>query len=362
MSDFPKRVLIIGAGPTGLTAALELARQGLQPDIVDKKPAPSSLSRAVGIMPASIQALAASGVGQAVLGEALPLQRVRFHRGSRCLANLDFSDITEPAERIRALPQDRTEQLMSDALQRMGVQVKYNSRVEGLKTDGHQATVTIADETQQNYDWVIAADGVKSVVRQQLNIPYVGYDLPEKWSIADVDYTGDYDADLFSIHLQNNGRPTIIVPIGVKRLRIVSATPDAIESLPATTRERIDISKVRRAGSFVISVRQADSYHVGRVLLAGDAAHCHSPVGGRGMNLGIADAVAAAHAVLNDEPALYSHQRHEHGKRVMRETERARKVLTSANPVVQSTLNVALMALGKLPFLKSRMLRQMISM
>ncbi|MGB1011222.1 MAG: FAD-dependent oxidoreductase [Thiolinea sp.] len=354
-------ILIIGAGPTGLTAALELARYGVKTDIVDKKMEPSTLSRAVGIMPVSIELLRPFGVGDAILREGVPLQKVMFHREERRLAFLDFSDITEPGNTIIGLAQDRTETLMSEALQTFGVEVKYDHIVTVVEDCADHVKVSFANGDTGNYDWVIAADGVRSVVREQLNIPFVGYDLPEDWSIADVDIGEKYEQGLFSAWLGEDGKPTIIVPIDVQRVRVVSATSDALKSLPKAVLSNLDVSHVRRSGTFTISVRQAETYHKGRILLAGDAAHCHSPVGGRGMNLGIADAVAAAQAILNHSPDEYSCQRHLAGARVIRETERARKLIVSESPVAKLFLTVMLGMVEKLPFMKKRMLRQMTS-
>ena len=354
-------VLIVGAGPTGLTAALELARHGIRVEVVDKKAEPSTLSRAVGIMPASINLLRPTGVGEAILDEGIPLHKVMFHRGERRLLQLDFTDIATRDNTIIGLPQDRTETLMREGLSRMGIEVAYDKAVAGVSNSTEQTELVFADGSSGVYDWVIAADGAHSTLRTQLRIPFTGYDLPEDWSIADVDISEQYEGGLFSAWLSENGEPTIVVPIAARRVRVISATADALASLPAAALSGIEVLNVRRSGTFKISVRQAESYVQGRVLLAGDAAHCHSPVGGRGMNLGIVDAVAAAQAIMQGAPDDYHCERHLAGARVIRETERVRKLMFSGHPAAKLLLKVMFGLVGRLPFMKRRMLQQMTS-
>lgn len=357
----PLKVLIVGAGPTGLTAALELARHGIKAEVVDKKAEPSSLSRAVGIMPASIDLLHPTGVGEAVLAEGIPLQKVMFHRGERRLMALDFSDIATRDNTIIGLPQDRTETLMREGLSQLGVEVLYDKAVTGINNTAERAEVVFADGSSGTYDWVIAADGVHSTLRTQLRIPFTGYDLPEDWSIADVDISEQYASGLFSIWLSQDGRPTVVVPIGEQRVRVISATDDALASLPASALSGIEVLHVRRSGTFNIAIRQAENYVKGRVLLAGDAAHCHSPVGGRGMNLGIADAVAAAQAIIQGKPDDYHCERHLAGARVIRQTERVRKIMCSTHPVVKLFLSLMFGLVGRMLFMKWRVFKQMTS-
>jgi len=148
----------------------------------------------------------------------------------------------------------------------------------------------------------------------------------------------------------------MVLPIEPMRARIVSSTPDALAAMT----EPLEIKDVRRAGTFTISIRQAVTYNKGRVLLAGDAAHCHSPVGGKGMNLGIADAVAAVTAIGNGTPGQYAEARHAHGKYVTRAPEFARKVITSNNPVVEALSTLVTGGIGQLPFMRQIFIRQLV--
>ena len=326
------KILIIGAGPTGLTAALEFARQGVMVEIVDAKAGPSQLSRAVGILPNSIKILSASGASSDILDEGVKFNTVKMHYNGKAVFQLDMSHILGQESLPILLPQDRTETLMSEALAKLGVTVEYNQRVVDIHTNNKKATVTFAGGASSEYDWVVAADGVKSTVREKLGIEYSGYELSETWSIADVELEEEIDASLFSLWVIDGTYRDIFViaPLGPKRVRLVSSTPDSLQALPI----ELNIKNVRRERSFKISIRQAESYVQGRVLLAGDAAHTHSPVGGRGMNLGIDDAAEAVKAILEGKTDAYSNQRRKIGARVISETEKMRKTLVSSNPVI----------------------------
>ena len=340
------KVLVIGAGPTGLTAALELAAHGVNCRIVERRTEPSKLSRAVGIMPATIEALEPLGVAGAILSEAMPLRRIRLMRSGKTLMSLDNRSAEFRDNVIIGLPQNRTEEILRDELAARNVQVEYGLTVNGVTTDDQTATVRFSDNTTETYDWVIAADGIKSIARDQLGIAYPGLDLPGEWSIADVDVGGDFDPELVVLDIQAPGNNfSMVLPIESRRARIVSSTPDALAALT----QPLEIDNVRRTGTFRISIRQAETYRKGRVLLAGDAAHCHSPVGGKGMNLGMADAVSAARAIINDQVDEYSEERHRIGVVILRMTEAARVMAMSNNPFAKAVIWVAAKAIHSLP-------------
>ena len=202
---------------------------------------------------------------------------------------------------------------------------------------------------------MVGADGIHSIVRQSSGIGFPGYDLEEKWSIADLDLNGGYDNERFSAWLRSDGVATIIVPIESKRVRVVSSTPDALGSLPFS----LDIKTVRRTGTFTISVRQAENYRCGKVFLAGDSAHCHSPVGGKGMNLGIADAVALANAIDEGTTEHYTEIRHPIGRRVIKATERARKSIQSRNPITRATTRLMFRVTDQFPRIQKLALRRL---
>lgn len=229
--------------------------------------------------------------------------------------DLDLSKVLKPKECLIGLPQNRTESLIAEAAERLGVRVRYGIELTKIETGDESATATFSDGSMKSYDWIIAADGKDSTVRTQLDIPYPGIDLPETWSIADVDVGEGYDPEQVRLWVQGeDGLLILVLPIERQRLRFVSSTLDCLKDMPI----EMNIENVRRTGDFKISVRQAATYKKGRVLLAGDAAHCHSPVGGRGMNLGIDDGFCVSLAILDNTVENYTEARHRIGASILK--------------------------------------------
>lgn len=341
-------VLIVGAGPTGLTTALELVRQGVTPEIVDAKEEPSWKSRAVVVLPRSIEILNRTGVGARLVAEGVQITKAHIHRGNKRLIAVDVPS------GIIGIAQDRTETLMIEQLERSGVSVRFGTKVTSVETSDASATATFQDGEKKTYDWVIGADGVGSTVRESLGIAYEGRELEEEWSIADVELGGDLAYDTMNAWLLDGHRRTrdamVMVPIEQNRVRLISSTPDSLEALPI----ELDVARVRRTGTFKITVRQAKEYVRGKVLLAGDAAHAHSPVGGRGMNLGIEDGQAAAYALVHNSMREYESERKRKASAVIRGTEFARKLVVSNNPLVAFGVHIAAWCIQHIGFVRRK--------
>jgi len=355
-------ILVVGAGPTGLTTAVELARLGVLPTVIDKRAKPSGLSRAVGITPASLRLLAPSGVTERLLSAAPRLHGICAYYNDNHLLSLSFADYISKNNQddfktpLHCLPQDQTEAILLQRFTELGGGVDYNNAFLNLEQhDSHVCVTTSAGKF--NFDYVVAADGVASNVRQCTAIDYIGYDLPEPWSIADLDVTDWLHPNEFCAFLLSDGGVCVAAPIGNDRIRLVSNSIDAQSALPVT----LFVNHARRQSTFTISVRQATRYSKHRVHLAGDAAHCHSPVGGRGMNLGIADAAQLATCLVNNTCNDYHHLRHAVAKDTMTMTERGRKLLTSSSSMSQLIKPAALKLINRSTFMKRRMIQSILN-
>lgn len=337
MARSAPRILIVGAGPTGLTAAVELARQGLVADVIEKRETPSPFSRAVGLLPQSMALLEHSGAAEAIRARAIEITKAVVHKRARAFAHIPVDQLADPHHRLLALPQDETEDCLRAAFERYCGRVRYDTELTGFDETPDDIRAKIGGKTER-YDFIIGADGIRSRVRETAGIAYLGADLPQAWSIADADVADWRGMTEFRIYLLAQGEAALVVPLGPNRVRIVTTEPDAIRTLPVPMR----ILNVRRKGSFKISIRQATKYQKGRVFLAGDAAHCHSPVGGRGMNLGIADAADLARRFIENDLSGYHAARHKVGREVIKTSEQARGILMSSNPLSRGFAGLAM--------------------
>ena len=345
------RVLIAGAGPAGLTTAVELARLGVSATVVDRKADASTLSRAVGIMPRSLNLLAASGVSERLLAEGVKMRAVRVYSNRHRLLTIPLEGAHPDYGFALALAQDRTEAALRDALRGLGSEVRYATEVTGLTQSGDEVVVQTRDGAEAAYDFVVGADGISSTVRQALGLRFDGFELPKPWSIADVDAIDWPNAESFTVCLVSGGRVAVVAPLEANRYRVVSNTPDALDTLPLD----LNVTRIHRQGQFTISIRQVADYSVGRVYLVGDAAHCHSPVGGRGMNLGIADGAELASRLASGNLSGYTQSRHAAGAATIAMSERGRRAVTSANPLRRGVATTLLRVVGKTPALRRRL-------
>ncbi len=348
-------ILIVGAGPTGLTTAVELARRGIMPVVIEKRKTASNLSRAVGILPHSMALLKPSGVAQTIQKEAIELKQVIIHEQNKIIANISICDEPDPNDRLFGLAQDRTEQHLLTAFEKMGGHVNYGAEFLSLSQSDTGISVSILGKAFR-FDYVIGADGAHSTIRQTLRIPFNGHDLPETWSIADVEAKNWKNASCFQGFILDNGGISVVVPLENKRFRVIANHPDALQALPVP----MEVTKLRRASQFKISVRQAETYQMGRVFLAGDAAHCHSPAGGRGMNLGIADAAELAKRIANGTTDGYHAARHPIGKATLRQSERIRHAMSSAHPTVRFIVRNMLRLAQRIAPLRQRFVKNLL--
>jgi len=296
-------VLIVGAGPTGLALAIRLVRAGVTPIVVDKLTSGQNTSRAAVIHAHTLEVLEQLGVSDRLLGEGLKLARFSIRDRDRTLVRLRFDTLPTPYACLLMLPQDRTEQILRDALAEARGTVCWGSTVERLRetADGVEATVaTPSGQRTIRARYVVGADGMRSLVREAAGIGFTGASYEESFVLADVDMDWSHGRDEVMLFFSPKGL-VVVAPLPGGRSRIVATLENAPErptladvqallDARGPTRGRATVSRVHWSTRFRLHHRVADRYRSGRLLLMGDAAHVHSPAGGQGMNTGLVDA------------------------------------------------------------------------
>jgi 2-polyprenyl-6-methoxyphenol hydroxylase-like FAD-dependent oxidoreductase len=337
------KVLIVGAGATGLAAAVELARRGVVARVIDKDSDPTPLSKAVGVSSHTLELLEPSGVAARLLEKGLRIRRVCVHFRGEPLGALDFDALPHRFDFLLSLPQSETEAVLVDAFRRLGGEVRWRSRLETLEP-GPEGVVAVIDEPGRGlrssvWDRVLGADGAESTVRQAAGFRFEGYTRRRIWSIADIEVDAwPYDPMEAQAFFAGDGDVGFVIPIGRDRHRAVSNTPDALARIPGAYALR----RIERTDTFHLPIRQADAYQKGRVFLAGDAAHVHSPLGARGMNLGIEDAACFAERLVDGRLDGYSAERRPVGERWIRLSERLLAAAQARNGAAVLARNLAI--------------------
>jgi 2-polyprenyl-6-methoxyphenol hydroxylase-like FAD-dependent oxidoreductase len=329
--DLP--VLVIGAGPTGLAAALELARHGRAVRIVDQHPTRSQHSKAIGLNARTLELMEASGVTERLLARGLRLSRLQFRSGERLLATVELARVDHRHDFMLALLQAETERILEQRLAEYGTVVEWSTALTGLESGADRVRALLSAGGEQRAveaPYLIGADGAHSTVRHALGLPFRGTTDPAPWWLVDVRMDWPFGANELNLF----ARPAAVlgvIPIQPGLFRLVSNGPEPLGLLPGGAKVHEEVWR----SAFRISYRQVDDYRADRVFLAGDAAHVHSPVGARGMNLGIEDGTVLARKMLEGTLESYSAARHPVGARVLRQTRALTRLVTARHPLAR---------------------------
>ncbi len=353
-------VLIVGAGPSGLTAAVELSRLGVDVRIVDRAAGPSTESRALAVQARTMELLRVRGIGDEMLGLGNRARAAGLYSGDRKLAPIELDRMPSRFNFILMLAQSETERLLGEQLARQGVKVERGVEVTSVRPGEKTVVVTLRGtegaEEDVEASYVIAADGPHSTVRRTLGVPFPGRTLPQDYVLADLHITGGLPEDEVSIFLARRGFVAVF-PMGRGRFRMMATDPDGLlrggsEPMVDQVQQLYDrtvgvparLHDVNWSSRFRINSRHVPTMRSGRVFLGGDAAHVHSPAGGQGMNVGIQDMVNLSWklAMVLDGRArpdlldTYSSERLPVIRTVVRFTEIGTRVFNSTNPVVHA--------------------------
>ena len=355
MSATDPSILIVGAGPVGLTAALELSRRGFEPQIIDNDGEPTPESRALGVNARTLELLELSGATEALLARGLRLEGFVFRIGRHELARIAARDIPHRFNFILSLPQSDTERLLIEALAERGIAVHWHTALQSLgadkagfacRLDRDGTSTTVYPAT------VIGADGAHSTVRKSLGIGFAGESFPGEWGLADVELADWPFPFNMAVATITRHQISAFIPIREGFGRFISNHADVLDRLPPEAKVR----SVAWQSTFRISFRQVSSYQQRNAFLAGDAAHIHSPVGARGMNLGIEDACWLAWLMAEGRASEYTALRWPAGRTVLDFTERQTRQIASRGlwaDILRRYLGPALL---KVPVIRRRLL------
>jgi 2-polyprenyl-6-methoxyphenol hydroxylase-like FAD-dependent oxidoreductase len=342
-------VVIVGAGPTGLLLAAELALAGVPCTVLERRAAPRDDSRAICLHARSLEALDLRGQAGAFTAEGLAV--ASFPLGPRG-AKIDFGVLDSDFPYMLDLPQSRIERLLLTRALELGAQVRWSATVTQVTAGESGVTVALADGGRVEASYVIGCDGVRSFVRNAAGLPFPGIHNPGSVILADLHLDG-LPMDAAYGDLSSRGM-LLVFPFrdGSCRLVIYDYARGEVPVTEPVTMEEITTSlrKVARRDfaprdlgwtrRYRSESRQVPRYRAGRVLLAGDAAHAHSPAGAQGMNTGLQDAVnlgwKLAAAVHGRGPAglldSYHDERHPVGAQVLALTGRQFRLNTVRTP------------------------------
>ncbi|MCA9660768.1 MAG: FAD-dependent monooxygenase [Myxococcales bacterium] len=300
-------VLIVGAGPVGLSLALDLHRHGLRVRIVDESPEPSIWSKAQVIHARTLEVFARLGVLEPMLAEGKLFRGFRMHdEHGKELAHVALAIHGSHYNYVLSLSQRATELHLIAALAERGIEVERGVRLESLREEGDAVTAELVDASGAReavrVPWLVGCDGAHSTVRHALGIDFEGFAYEIALIQADVhiDWPTPLPDDEVITYMGEDG-PVAAFPLpGERRYRLIAFNPPdaeaelSVELFDELLRRRgpadARVSDPKWMVGFKIHCRLAGAYRRGRVMIAGDAAHIHSPAGGQGMNMGIQDA------------------------------------------------------------------------
>ncbi|WP_433200949.1 FAD-dependent monooxygenase [Nocardia sp. CA-107356] len=317
-------VVVAGAGPIGLTAAIELRRRGVSCRVVDPLLEPPQYAKAVGIQPRTLEVFEGMGLLRQVLDAAIRLRGQILYINGAEVARIELSMPPDVPFEFVGLPQYETERILRDHLTSLGTTIERGTRLVTFEQndDGVRAVLSRADgEETVRARYLVGCDGAHSVVRKKLGLTFEGAAFDEQYMLGDVelDWSLPHGYGVRSMHQTDGVTDDLLVCIplpGRRRYRISMLVPDALASAAASedsiehgfesgrkpelsqlqavldrlAPEPTQASELRWSSAFRISHRIVDSYSRGTVFVAGDAAHIHPPTGAQGMNTGIQDA------------------------------------------------------------------------
>jgi 2-polyprenyl-6-methoxyphenol hydroxylase-like FAD-dependent oxidoreductase len=374
--------LVVGAGPVGLLVAAELARHGIQPTLIERSLTRSPYSKALAVHMRTMEVFDALGILPTALHMGRAVHRMSAYSNGKRLFHLDLDGATKATAHpfVLILPQYETERLLTAHADLLGVTVQRELTLTALSQGDDAVTATVTDASGHSRElrarWLIACDGAHSAARRLLGVPYEGEDLDSRFLLADLTLSGDLSSDEMHTFLSADGLVALLPLPEEGRWRVIADQPAGEAPVEPTLALFHDILQQRTTinavvsdatwlSAFSVRQRKASSYRHGRVLLAGDAAHSHSPIGGQGMNTGLQDAFnlawklalvikgAASEGLLSS----YDAEREPIAAALLKGTARGTRLLTLRGALSQAVRNTLVSIATSLDTVQQRIIR-----
>ncbi|MFE5809020.1 FAD-dependent oxidoreductase [Streptomyces sp. NPDC056491] len=364
-------VAIVGAGPTGLALAVTLAGAGVDFVLLDRQAEGANTSRAAVVHARTLEVLdeldPSGGLSAELIGRGLPVTRFQLRDGARPLAGITFDRLRTAHPYALMVPQYETEAVLLQRLRSLGHDVHRPHEVTAVTQDADGVTLTTATGETLRAAHAVGADGMHSAVREAAGIGFTGSAYGESFVLADV--VMDWAPGRREVSLAFGAAGlTVVAPLPGGHFRIVTTVDEApaepdLAFVQGLLDERVPGEAVVRelvwSSRFRIHHRVADRYRAGRLLLAGDAAHVHSPAGGQGMNTGIQDGHALGRALATGDPGGYGAHRRPVALRVVALTDRMTRIATTRNRALRTVRNTLLPVLLRIPALHDRLANEL---
>lgn len=358
-------VVVVGAGPTGLMLACELALAGTGVKLLDDRTDMPNITRAFAVHARTLELLDARGLADELLPRGVPVHEVAPPGGRP----LNLRELPTRFGMVLIVPQSGTEKVLKTRAEELGVEIVRGAELVGLNQDDDGVSLQCAGGDTVRADYVVGCDGAHSTVRSQLDIDFVGKQYETHILLADVQLTRAPRDTLTGV--PNDKGVVLLIPFGDGWFRAIAwdrlreqaplAEPVTLEeirdSFDRIAGHDFGMTEMRWSSRFLSERRQARNYRKGRVFLAGDAAHVHSPLGGQGMNTGIGDAMnlgwKLAAAVAGSAPPWlldsYEAERHPVGAAVLQLTDVFNQIVLNHSRVGRLVRAAVLGTVTRLP-------------
>lgn len=370
----PPSVLVVGAGPTGLLVAAELARRGVTVRIVDKRERRQEISKALVVQARTLEIMDLCGLIDPFLEQGYPAPGLNIGLQGSGRAAIDLRRLDTRYPYALVLPQNETEAIIEARLNEGAVRIERGLELVGLRQDASGATATLRDrdgkDEEVRAEYLVGCDGTHSTVREAAGMPFEGADIEWTTFLADVKLDAHFIRSRITNFTGKRGFVSIlpfmgeyarIFAVDFAKQDVPMREPlelfDLQDTLDAVLSERVALHDPRWITRFRSPSRQVPAMRQGRVLMAGDAAHSHSPAGGQGMNAGLQDAYNLAWRlalVLRGEAPdvlldSYHEERHPVDERIQHETDRMFQSFVLTNPLLKAGRDLLLRSLLPLP-------------